>query len=323
MWEERAHRARRDIAALATAGLGVSDLHSAAIEVVSKQVRTELTCWATIDPETLVISTMVSGTTRIPQEYEPRLAEAEYSETEPHRFATLARRNAVVARLSDLAASERNRSARLNQVWRPLGLDQELRVMFLVDGACWGGAGLVRAGRDFTDRETDFLSAVAPAIAAATRVAVRSEARGRTPAAQPAIVVLGARAEVCSATPAARDWQERLDAIAPGRFQVMAVGARATPATGFSARLRDGHGHWAFLRASPLIGSSDDQVAVAIESASGDQLLGLLLTAYGLTPRERDICHEVIAGRSTTEIAEHLFISANTVQDHPPQVGVH
>ena len=320
MWEERAHRARRDIAALATTGLSVSDLHSAAIEVISKRIPTELTCWATIDPETLVISTMVSGTTRIPQEYEPRLAEAEYSGQEPHRFAALARRNTAVAKLSDLAASERSRSARLNEVWRPLGLDQELRVMFLVDGACWGAAGLVRARRDFADRETEFLAAVAPAIAEATRLAVRAEARGSTSAARPAIVVLGAQGAVCSATPAAQEWQQRIDDIAPGRFhlmmKVMAVGARATPATGFHVRLRDGHGQWAFLRASPLVGGDDEQIAVAIESASGDQLLGLLLTAYGLTPRERDICHEVIAGRSTTDIAEHLFISPNTVQDH-------
>ena len=52
--------------------------------------------------------------------------------------------------------------------------------MFLADGACWGAAGMVRAGADFTDRETEFLTAVAPAIAAATRLAVRSEAQGRS-----------------------------------------------------------------------------------------------------------------------------------------------
>jgi DNA-binding CsgD family transcriptional regulator len=45
-------------------------------------------------------------------------------------------------------------------------------------------------------------------------------------------------------------------------------------------------------------------------------VLGLMLTAYGLTARERDICHQVIGGHSTAEIAEHLFISTNTVQDH-------
>ena len=102
VWEQRAHRARRDIAALAAAGLGVSELHAAAIRVVGDVASTELTCWAAIDPETLVISTMVSGEIRIPPEYEPRLAEAEYSEDEPHTFATLAARRQPMAKLSDL-----------------------------------------------------------------------------------------------------------------------------------------------------------------------------------------------------------------------------
>ena len=54
-------------------------------------------------------------------------------------------------------------------MWRPLGVDQELRVMFFTDGACWGAAGMVRSGHDFTDREADFLAALAPTIASATR----------------------------------------------------------------------------------------------------------------------------------------------------------
>jgi DNA-binding CsgD family transcriptional regulator len=57
------------------------------------------------------------------------------------------------------------------------------------------------------------------------------------------------------------------------------------------------------------------------------QLLGLLLAAYGLTTRERDLCREVISGRLTLKIARHLFISSNTVQDHLKsifaKVGVH
>ena len=179
---------------------------------------------------------------------------------------------------------------------------------------------MVRTGRDFTDREAEFLAAVAPAIATATRLAVRSEATGQTAVGRPAIVVVGPRGELRSATPAAREWQDRLDEIAPGRFELMMqliAGSVRTSASGsFRARLRDAHGRWAILRASPLIGGDDDQVAVAIEPAGGDQLLGLLLVAYGLTTREREICREVIAGHSTSEIAGRLFISPNTVQDH-------
>jgi DNA-binding CsgD family transcriptional regulator len=320
MWEERAYYARRDIAALAAEGLGVSDLHAAAIDLIEARVGADLTCWATIDPETLVISTMTSGESRIPSEYEPRLAEAEYSGEEPHTFANLAQRKLAMARLSDLPDRDRNRSARLNNVWRPLGLDQELRVLFLTDGECWGGAGMVRAGRDFTDRETDFLATVAPAIASATRLAVRSEASGSTPTGHPAIVVIGSRGELRALTPAGQEWRDRLDQIAPGRFlvmmQVLAVGARAASSDTFRARLRDARGQWAILEASPLIGGDEDQIAVSIEPASGDQLISLLFAAYGLTAREREVSAEVIAGHSTSDIAGRLFISSNTVQDH-------
>ncbi|MFP5282650.1 MAG: helix-turn-helix transcriptional regulator, partial [Actinomycetes bacterium] len=70
MWDERASRARRQIAALAPLGLGVTDLHTAAMPILDRTVGCELTCWATIDPETLVISTMVSGKNRVTAEYE-------------------------------------------------------------------------------------------------------------------------------------------------------------------------------------------------------------------------------------------------------------
>ncbi len=130
MWEDRAHRARRDIAALAASGLGVSELHAAAIDLVGRQVSTDLTCWATLDPETLVISTMTNGPARIPAEYEPRLAESEYGGEQPHSFAGLARRGSTVAKLSDLPEPDRRRSTRLQNVWRPLGVEQELRLMF-------------------------------------------------------------------------------------------------------------------------------------------------------------------------------------------------
>ena len=318
MWEERAYRARRDITALATQGLGVSDLHAAAIRVINARVGTDLACWATIDPETLAISTMTGA--RVAPEYEQWLAHAEYSVDEPHRFATLALRKQAQAKLSDLPDRERSRSTRLNEVWRPLGISQELRVLFLTDGVCWGAAGMVRSGRDFNDREMDFLTAVAPAIASATRLAVRSEARYLSPAGHSAIVVVGSSGELRAATPAAQEWQERLDQIAPGRFilmmQLMAGGARTAASGSFRARLRDARGQWAVLEASPLIGGDEDQIAVTIEPVSGDHLLGLLLMAYGLTAREREICREVIAGHSTSDIAARLFISTNTVQDH-------
>ncbi|WP_242546368.1 hypothetical protein [Amycolatopsis sp. MtRt-6] len=95
----------------------------------------------------------------------------------------MSQRPVPVARLSDLPRRAVERSGRLTEVWRPLGLGHELRVVFRVDGTAWGAAGLVRRG-EFGDREVEFLTSVAPALTAATRVgppapAVRGSGRTR------------------------------------------------------------------------------------------------------------------------------------------------
>ncbi|WIX91993.1 LuxR C-terminal-related transcriptional regulator [Amycolatopsis sp. DG1A-15b] len=319
MWDGRAQGVRRDVAALATAGLGVAELHAAAIELVDRVVPAELTCWASLDPDTAVISSMTSGRARIPGEYEPLLATYEYDGAQPHTFAELARRPVPVARLSDLPRRAAERSGRFAEVWRPLGLGHELRAVFRVDGTSWGAAGLVRRG-EFSDREVEFLTSVAPALAAATRVAAR--ARGTGERAEPAIVVVGPDGGQRAATAAAAVWRAELDEIAPGRFAVLlravVTGARAAATGTFRARVRDAHGGWIVLHASRLVAGAEDdgETVVTVDRASGAQLLGVLLAAYGLTARERDVCREVLAGLSTADIAARLAISAHTVQDH-------
>ncbi|MGW3992010.1 helix-turn-helix domain-containing protein [Amycolatopsis sp. NPDC004772] len=85
-------------------------------------------------------------------------------------------------------------------------------------------------------------------------------------------------------------------------------------ATGtFRARVRDARGGWIVLHASRLVAGEDDgETVVTVDRASG----AVLLAAYGLTARERDVCREVLAGLSTTDIAARLAIAAHTVQDH-------
>lgn len=307
MWEGRALGVRRDVTALASTGLDVAELHAAAIALVDRVVPCELTCWASMDPDSGAISSMTSGANRIPQQYEPVLASCEYTPGEPHTFATLAQRGDTVARLED------KRSTRLNEVWRPLGLSHELRALFRADDTCWGAAGMVRTN-DFSEREMEFMASVAPALGAATRVAARTVAR-RTGA--PAIVVVARDGTIRASTASAARWRDELEDVAPGRFAVMlraaAAGARAGT---FKARLRDAHGGWILLEASELVSDDEFEAAVTISRASGAELMGLLLKAYGVTAREQDICHEVLAGQSTAEIAARLTISPYTVQDH-------
>lgn len=307
MWEGRALSVRRDVTALASAGLDVARLHEAAIALVGRVVPCDLACWASMDPDSGVISTMTSGVDRIPQQYEPVLATCEYTPGEPHTFASLAQRGDTVARLED------KRSTRLNEVWRPLGLSHELRSLFRADDTCWGGAGMVRT-REFSERELEFMTSVAPALGAATRVAARTAARrGGTPA----IVVVARDGTIRASTASTARWRDELEDVAPGRFAVMLRAAAAGARSGtFTARVRDAHGGWILLEASELLSDEAGETAVTISRASGADLLGLLLKAHGVTSREEDVCHEVLAGQPTSGIAARLDISPYTVQDH-------
>jgi DNA-binding CsgD family transcriptional regulator len=320
MWEERAHRARGEVVALAASGLGVTDLYRAAIQVVDAQVPNELSCWALIDPGDLLIAAMVSGPARIPAEYEPRLADAEYRSGEPDSFADLARRRVPVSRSADRDPATLDRGARFSTVWRPLGIDQEVRVQFLGGSSCWGAAGLVRSRSGFSDREVEFLAAVAPALAGATRLAVRTETTSAPAFDGPAVVVLDRSGAVASHTPGAEDWRRRFDGFAPGRFQALltlvATGARASRSGTFRSHLRDADGNWAVIRATPLLGAEEEQLAITIDAAGPADLLSLRLLACGLTGREREVCRLVLSGLSTNQITQSLYISANTVQDH-------
>lgn len=334
MWQSRAEGARREIAALATSGLGVADLHATALGVVQRAVPFDQACWAGVDPASMVMTSVANWRPwPVRPDLEVVFAETEYAGTEPNSFAQLVRREVPVVRTHDLPHREVARSVRLQELVQLLGLRHEVRAVFRADGTCWGVGGLFRSrGGDFTDREVEFLIAVAPVVGAATRVAVRTAGgRGKAGVADgPVVVLVGSRGHVRAATPAAVTWLEAVEDAAPGRFAMtlyaIVAGARTADSGTARARMRDAAGGWVVLQASRLLGEPD-QMVVTVEPAPPAHLVDLLLTAYGLSPREREVCGEVLAGRSTADIAARLFLSPHTVQDHLKavfgKVGVH
>lgn len=323
MWEERAERARREIAALATGGLDVADLYASAMAVVRQTVPFEQACWAGVDPESLGMTSVTNWRPwPVTDEYAARFAQSEYTGREPNTFAELLQRPRPVARISDAPHREVVRSIRINDLLLPLGLDHELRAAFRVDDACWGVGSLFReSGHDFTDREVEFLDAVTATLAAATRIAVRAAHQARPTAVGPVIVLAGPHGELQAATPAATSWLAEVEDAAPGRFSMTLYAAvaraRAAPSGTARARMRDAGGTWVVLQASRLImGDDPEQMVVTVEPATTHDLVSLLLAAYGATARERDVCVEVLSGSTTADIARHLFISPHTVHDH-------
>ncbi|EXU65126.1 hypothetical protein Z951_27110 [Streptomyces sp. PRh5] len=88
----------------------------------------------------------------------------------------------------------------------------------------------------------------------------------------------------------------------------------ALPAFG---RVRGRSGRWLSLHASPLSGGPHPaSVAVTMNPAPATDVAEVLLLAYGLAPRERDVLARVVAGLPSRAIATELHITVATVQDH-------
>jgi DNA-binding CsgD family transcriptional regulator len=71
----------------------------------------------------------------------------------------------------------------------------------------------------------------------------------------------------------------------------------------------------------------DRAIAVTIHAAGIDEILGLVSRAYGLSNRERELVTLIAQGHDTPAIADQMFISRYTVQDHLKSIfdklGVH
>jgi DNA-binding CsgD family transcriptional regulator len=254
----------------------------------------------------------------------------ELLEDDYNKFVDLAR-GEIAATLRGATGGDLSRSRRYASLYRELGFTDELRASFTArDGSCWGLAQLVRsAGGTFSEAERDLLAGAAPLVAAALRARFALARPAVSPRRGPAVVILDRAGDIQSITADAREWLTELASgsatgMAPVPEPVYSVAGRARAArAGFGsgpawAQVRTVHQGWLHLHATCLDGpdTPGDSVAVVITPAQASDLVPLLALGYRLTHREQEVLSFLARGMSTTEITQHLGISAHTVRDH-------
>lgn len=92
-----------------------------------------------------------------------------------------------------------------------------------------------------------------------------------------------------------------------------------------SARVHLSDCRWMSVRAARIDGSgprAERDIAVTIEDTPPAQRVDLFARACGLSDRERELLDHLVAGSDTREVAQRMFLSQNTVQDHLKSIFV-
>ena len=277
-------------------------------------------CFFTVDPESIIVTShFQEGLPEIPTEWLAR----EYTAPDHNAMTAVIRSRSGVGTLHDATGGRPEIARKFHEEMQPFGCEQELIFALRTpDGTPWGAVGLYReAGQPLFDEHDTALAAAAGRVLAegARFAACHGQASKPDLDDPPGLVVLSRDYAAVSATPAAAGWLAELGGDM-GRLPAVVVAAAGAARTGREplARARGTSGRWVDVHAAPM--QPAGRVAVVLQDANPLRLAELLMAAYGLTRRERDVVREVIAGRSTNQIARSLGITPGTVQQHTSRI---
>jgi DNA-binding CsgD family transcriptional regulator len=324
-------RAREQIAKLCRAGADARTLRLEVLAVLRQAVGFDAYVWLITDPLTSVGSAPLADVPCLPEL--PRLIRLKYLTT-VNRWTRMI---TPVASLSQATGGDLARSL----MWRDLLSRYEVtdiatsvhRDRF----GCWAFLDLWRtqAAHPFAAAELEFLHGIAADLTTALRrsqAAAFAASRGDAAQASagPVVLLLSPALEVRAQTPQTQRYLQLLippDAagqapVPAGAYNVAAqllATEAGVDANSPSARVHLGGGHWLTLRATRMDSAQptpERDIAVSIEATTPRDRVSLFALACGLSPRETELLEHLVTGASTRDIAELMFLSEHTVQDH-------
>jgi DNA-binding CsgD family transcriptional regulator len=323
-------RARADLARLAAARLDNDGFRWEAAATLRRAIGFDGWCWLLADPGAR-LPTRDLGENMMGGQSIRR-----FSRRHPEASAIPWERSArPVAVTSAMTGGDLARDPAWRQTFGPAGIGDYLSVPLMADGTCWAQLHLHRdsSAGFFSSEDAGFVAEMAPILATRLRDGLRTrsddgDAVVRDEPAEPGTIIVDEELSVAAATPAAQDWIDRLGLMKPNDAEplpgfIYSVAARVAlarargtePPPCARARLQAADGRWTVVRVAPLVGAAGGYV-ITLEAARSEDLAPLLMRAWSLTAREREVAHLVIDGLSSEDIAQALFISVHTVRDH-------
>ena len=298
------------------------------LEAVGRTVPFDAYAWVLTDPDTTVGSSPLAAVPSLAEL--PRLIRLRYV-TPVNRWTALG--ELPVARLADTTRGRLEQSLLWRELLSRYDVSDVASVVFRDRYGCWAFLELWRTGgRTFTTDESAFLADVAPAVTAALR-AGQARTFAVTPARRhlsgPLVLQLSPGLDVVRQTADTRDPLRVLvprdddgPTVPAGAYnvgaQLLAVESGVDPHPPMT-RVHLAGGLWLTLRAARLeemVPSADRDIAVTIEESTPAERVGLFTRAAGLSEREAELVGHLAEGSDTREIAQRMFLSAHTVQDH-------
>jgi DNA-binding CsgD family transcriptional regulator len=328
-------RVRRDVEVVASAGLDLPTFLAEIEGSIARVLRPVATCIATIDPATTIVTSDYKfGDLAGRDEHDMLWGLVEYGSDDPTTFADLAAvpGHAVGMHLhnnGDLMSSRRSREVTSGAY----GYGDELRLVAAVDGRAWGGIAFYRGPSDepFDEHDVAFASSLSPILGRGFRAGLLARAgqqvdRADAVDSSAAVIIVDGKDRITQISLGAEERLRQVMAhtrtagFGPIAGLVAAARRYASGATTTvpRGRLRLHDGRWFVLQASPMAsrdGVTGD-VVITIEDARPPEIVPLVVEAFGLTARERDVTQLVLQGAETKEIATSLHVSPYTVQDH-------
>jgi DNA-binding CsgD family transcriptional regulator len=303
---------------IAHSGFDLDTAFTAFDQLLRPHVEYAIASWSTHDPATgLFTSCTMTGAPKDPVG-EARLFQCEFSADEPATYRSLIGQHGSAAILSEVTEGNLDRASRYRDIFEPFGLTDELRVVLWAEGTAWGSATLLRARGRFEARDVNAVSAIAGQTADGIRLALLRGAASRPEVVEepPGIFEAAQDGSARPTTVPAEHWLNLVGLKLITAINSTAAAIRANPGwRGAGSRLALSDGRVLAIHAAAMIGD-EGTVAVIVDRARPAEVSAMLVDAYGLTPRQRDVLGRLLLGRPMTHLAHSLGISEHTAQDH-------